>query len=63
MADRLKELDLKDIEPFCFAEAHENPLREDNSEPFARIPEILADRADASAGMGAFFKVPCIMEE
>lgn len=63
MADRFKELDLKEVEPFRFAEAYENPLREDNPEQFARIPEILGDRADASAGMGSYFKVPRIMEE
>ena len=57
--DGFKELDLNNVEPFCFAENRECPLREDSPEPFARIPEILADRA----GAGAFFKVPRIMEE
>ena len=60
-AGRFKELDLKSVEPFCFAEAAECPLREDNPESFACIPEILADRA--AAGMGGYFKVPRIMEE
>jgi aspartyl-tRNA(Asn)/glutamyl-tRNA(Gln) amidotransferase subunit C len=59
MADGFKELDLKNVEPFCFAETPECPLREDKPEPFDRIPEILADRvAD-----GSFFRVPRIMEE
>ena len=59
LADRFKELDLKDVEPFCFAESRECPLREDKPEPFAQIPEILAARfADDS-----LFKVPRIMEE
>jgi len=58
MADRFKELDLKNVEPFCFAEARECPLREDLPETFAGIPEILGDRTE-----GAYFKVPRIMEE
>ena len=58
LVDKFKELDLKNVEPFCFAEARECPLREDTPEPFARIPEILGDRAE-----GAYFKVPRIMEE
>ena len=62
MADRFEELDLKDVSPFCFAEAGECPLREDKPEPFARMPEILAARV-ADADMGALFKVPRIMEE
>ena len=60
MVDRFKELDLKNVEPFCFAEATECPLREDKPSPFASMAEILADRTD---GAGAFFKVPRIMEE
>ena len=62
MADRFKELDLRDVEPFCFAETRECPLREDKPEPFsrARILEILADRVTDAR---AFFKVPRIMEE
>ena len=67
MADRFKELDLKNVEPFRFIESLECPLREDNPEPFDAIPEILAARvADArvaDAEMGAFFKVSRIMEE
>jgi aspartyl/glutamyl-tRNA(Asn/Gln) amidotransferase C subunit len=60
MVDRFKELDLKDVEPFCFAETNVCPLREDLPETFSRMDEILMDRAD---GAGAFFKVPRIMEE
>ena len=66
MADRFKELDLKNVEPFCFAETAESSLRalrEDKPEPFGRVPEILAARtADASLD-GALFRVPRIMEE
>ena len=58
MADRLKELDLKDVEPFCFDEATECPLREDRPEQFAQIPEILGNRVE-----DGFFKVPRIMGE
>ena len=58
MWDRFKELDLKNVPPFRFAESLKCPLREDKPEPFAGIPEILGTRAD-----GAFFKVPRIMEE
>ena len=58
MADRFKELDLKNVEPFRFAESMQCPLREDKPEPFGRVQEILGSRAD-----GAFFKVPRIMEE
>jgi aspartyl-tRNA(Asn)/glutamyl-tRNA(Gln) amidotransferase subunit C len=60
MVDRFKELDLKDVEPFCFAETNVCPLREDLPAVFLRTEEILADRADST---GAFFKVPRIMEE
>ena len=63
MADRFKELDLKNVSPFCFAEADRLPLREDKSEQFAQIPEILAARVAVSSAEGAFFKVPRIMEE
>ena len=59
MADRFEELDLKNVEPFCFAESAECPLREDRPEPFGRVPEILAGRA----GADSLFKVPRIMEE
>ena len=60
MADRFKELDLKNVEPFCFAETRECPLREDKPETFANIPEILSARA---VGVDSLFKVPRIMEE
>jgi aspartyl-tRNA(Asn)/glutamyl-tRNA(Gln) amidotransferase subunit C len=60
MVDRFKELDLKGVEPFCFAETTECPLREDDPRAFERIPEILAGRA---GGEGSFFKVPRIVEE
>ena len=64
MTDRFKELDLKDVEPFCFAESRECPLREDNPEQFAGTPEILAPRvADARVADGSLFRVPRIMEE
>jgi len=67
MADRFKELDLKNVEPFSFAETREcslRPLREDNPEQFAGIPEILSSRADANiANASSYFKVPRIMEE
>ena len=59
MLDKFKELDLKNVEPFYFAEATECPLREDRPEPFAQIPEILAARV----AEGALFKVPRILEE
>jgi aspartyl-tRNA(Asn)/glutamyl-tRNA(Gln) amidotransferase subunit C len=60
MVDRFKELDLKNVEPFCFAETTECPLREDAPAAFGRIPEILAGRTE---GVGSFFKVPRIVEE
>ena len=63
MWDMFRELDLKDVSSFYFAEALECPLREDNPEPFARIPEILADRIAGMSAGSAFFKVPRIMEE
>ena len=66
MADRFKELDLTNVEPFCFIESRECPLREDNPESFNRIPEIFAACAveiNASDDMGPLFKVPRIMEE
>ena len=62
MADRLRELDLKNVEPFCFAET-KCPLREDTPEQFGQIPEILGARIAASSAEGAFFKVPRILEE
>ena len=63
MAERFKELDLKNVKPFCFAETTECPLREDSPEPFALVPEILAARMMDARADGAFFKVPRIMEE
>ncbi|MDR2176169.1 MAG: Asp-tRNA(Asn)/Glu-tRNA(Gln) amidotransferase subunit GatC [Synergistaceae bacterium] len=60
MVDRFKELDLKGVEPFCFAEAAECPLREDSPAAFGGMPEILAGRTE---GVGSFFKVPRIVEE
>ena len=63
MADRFKELDLKNVEPFCFTEANQCPLREDKPEQFAQIPEILSSRVAALSAESAFFKVPRIMEE
>ena len=62
MADRLKELDFKNVEPFRFAESMECPLREDNPEPFDATAEMLAARSVGADG-GAFFRVPRIMEE
>ena len=62
MADRLKELDLENVEPFRFPESMECPLREDEPKPFGAISEILAARMTDADG-GAYFKVPRIMEE
>ncbi|MDR1515537.1 MAG: Asp-tRNA(Asn)/Glu-tRNA(Gln) amidotransferase subunit GatC [Synergistaceae bacterium] len=59
MVDRFKELDLKNVEPFCFAETTECPLREDAFAAFSRIPEILLGRTE---GVGSFFKVPRIVD-
>ncbi len=60
MLDRFKELDLKDVEPFSFAEAIECPLREDVLAPFAGRDEILGEGRHVE---GNYFKVPRIMEE
>jgi Asp-tRNA(Asn)/Glu-tRNA(Gln) amidotransferase C subunit len=60
MVDRFKELDLKDVEPFGFAEAPECPLRDDVPSAFEGMEDILAGRADFET---SFFKVPRIMEE
>ena len=60
MLDRFKELDLKDVEPFSFAEAIECPLREDVLAPFADRDEILGEGRHVE---GNYFKVPRIMEE
>jgi aspartyl-tRNA(Asn)/glutamyl-tRNA(Gln) amidotransferase subunit C len=60
MVDRFKELDLKDVEPFCFAEANVCPLREDVPAAFSDAQDILAERASTT---GPFFKVPRIVED
>ncbi len=60
MVDRFRELDLKDVEPFSFAEVSECPLREDVSSIFRETDEILAERPDR---MGSLFMVPRIMGE
>ena len=58
--DRFKELDLKDVEPFSFAEALECPLREDTVKSFTNTQAIFDESEHVD---GAFFKVPRIMEE
>ena len=60
MLDRFKELDLKDVEPFCFAEKTECPLREDVLTPFGDVRAILDEGPHR---VGDYFKVPRIMEE
>ena len=60
MLDRFKELDLKDVEPFSFAEALECPLREDTVIQFPQTQAILDESKHVD---GAYFKVPRIMEE
>lgn len=60
MLDRFKELDLKDVEPFSFAEAIECPLREDTVVAFNNSGAILNESAHVD---GVYFKVPRIMEE
>ena len=60
MLDRFKELDLKDVEPFSFAEAIECPLRDDNVAGFGNAGAILRESAHVD---GVYFKVPRIMEE
>ena len=55
-----KELDLKDVEPFSFAEAIECPLREDKVVPFPDNEAILHESEHVD---GSYFKVPRIMEE
>ena len=60
MVDRFRELDLKNVEPFAFAEISECPLREDIPAAFPEMGEILAERP---SGTGAFFSVPRIMGE
>ncbi|MDR1378712.1 MAG: Asp-tRNA(Asn)/Glu-tRNA(Gln) amidotransferase subunit GatC [Synergistaceae bacterium] len=60
MVDRFKELDLKDVEPFCFAETNVCPLRKDVPAVFPDAKDILAER---TRDMGSFFKVPRIVED
>ena len=60
MLDRFKELDLKDVEPFSFAEALECPLRDDEVIPFTNTQAILDESEHV---YGSYFKVPRIMEE
>ena len=60
MLDSFKELDLKDVEPFSFAEVLECPLREDTVVPFAENEAILHESEHVD---GSYFKVPRIMED
>ena len=60
MLDRFKELDLKDVAPFSFAEAMECPLRGDVLTPFGDRDAILEEGRHVE---GNYFKVPRIMEE
>ena len=60
MLDRFKELDLKDVEPFSFAEALECPLRDDVVTAFPDTEAILHESEHVD---GSYFKVPRIMEE
>ena len=60
MLDRFKELDLKEVEPFSFAEALECPLRDDTVVAFKDTEAILHESAHVD---GSYFKVPRIMED
>ncbi len=60
MLDRFKELDLKNVEPFSFAEVLQCPLREDKIIPFADTEAILNESEHVD---GSYFKVPRIMED
>ena len=60
MLDRFKELNLEGVEPFCFAETSECPLREDVLTPFGDIGAILDEGPHRT---GDYFRVPRIMEE
>ena len=60
MLDRFRELDLKDVEPFSFAEVMACPLREDAVIPFGNREGVLGESAHVESG---YFKVPRIMEE
>ena len=59
MLDCFKELDLKDVEPFSFAEAIACPLRDDKVIPFSDTEAILHESEHVD---GSYFKVPRIME-
>lgn len=60
MLDCFKELDLKDVEPFSFAEVLECPLRDDKVIPFPDNEAILHESEHVD---GSYFKVPRIMED
>lgn len=60
MLDCFKELDLKDVESFSFAEALECPLRDDKVIPFDGNEAILHESEHVD---GSYFKVPRIMED
>ncbi len=60
MLDCFKELDLKDVEPFSFAEALECPLRDDKVILFPDNEAILHESEHVD---GSYFKVPRIMED
>ncbi|MBQ7562020.1 MAG: Asp-tRNA(Asn)/Glu-tRNA(Gln) amidotransferase subunit GatC [Synergistaceae bacterium] len=60
MLDRFRELDLKNVEPFSFAEVLECPLREDKVSQFPDTEAILHESEHVD---GSYFKVPRIMEE
>ena len=59
MLDSFKELDLKDVEPFSFAETLECPLRADEIHPFENTQGIINQSAHVEVNL---FKVPRIME-
>lgn len=60
MLDRFKELDLENVEPFCFAEKTDCPLRGDVLTPFGDVRAILDEGPHRT---GNYFRVPRIMEE
>lgn len=60
MLDRFKELNLAGVEPFCFAETSDCPLRGDVLAPFGAIEAILNEGPHREE---KYFKVPRIMEE
>lgn len=59
LLDRFKELDLRDVEAFSFAEVMACPLREDAVVPFPNREGLLGESAHVE---GDYFKVPRIME-